>query len=69
MDEKPIMSKSQPISISTNRNVQQYSLNNMRFDPNQNSPPTLWKMRLNKRVGDSPIKNITNNIQKMPLLI
>ena len=69
MDEKPIMIKSQPISIISNRNVQQYSLNNKQFDPTQNSPPSLWKMRLNKRVGDSPIKNVVNNIQKMPLLV
>jgi len=69
MDEKPIINKSQPISISSNRNIQQYSLNNMRFDPTQNSPPSLWKIRLNKRVGDSPIKNVVNNVQKMPLLI
>ena len=69
MDEKPIMIKSQPISIISNRIMQQYSLNNMKFDPTQNSPPSLWKMRLNKRVGDSPIKNVVNNVQKMPLLI
>jgi len=69
MDEKPIINKSQPISIISNRTVQQYSLNNMKFDPTQNSPPSLWKMRLNKRVGDSPIKNVVNNVQKMPLLI
>jgi hypothetical protein len=36
----------------------QYSLNNTSFDPTQNSPPSIWKMRLNKRVGDSPIKHI-----------
>jgi hypothetical protein len=69
MDEKPIMSKSQPISIISNKSLQQYSLNNMKFDPTQNSPPSLWKMRLNKRVGDSPIKNVVNNVQKVPLLI
>ena len=69
MDEKPIIIKSQPISISSNRNIQQYSLNNMRFDPTQNSPPSLWKMRLNKRVGDSPIKHVANNVQKVPLLV
>ena len=68
MDEKPIINKSQPIKIISNRNIQQYSLNNMQFDPTQNSPPSLWKIRLNKRVGDSPIKNVTN-IQKVPLLI
>ena len=51
MDEKPIINKSQPISIISNRTVQQYSLNNMKFDPTQISTPSLWKMRLNKRVG------------------
>lgn len=69
MDEKSNMVKSQPISVISNRNVQQYSLNNMQFDPTQNSPPSLWKIRLNKRVGDSPIKNVVNNVQKIPLLI
>jgi hypothetical protein len=56
MDEIPLKRKiSLPITITSN----QSSLNNMRFDPNQNSPPTLWKLRLDKRVGsNSPIKHI-----------
>jgi hypothetical protein len=36
--------------------TKQYSLNNISFDPIQNSPPSLWKMRLNKRIGDNPLK-------------
>jgi hypothetical protein len=42
----------------------QYSLNNIQFDPTQNSPPSLWKMRLNKRIdGENPLKNVLNNIK------
>ena len=40
-----------PIAIPTKTKFEQYSLLHMRFDPPQNSPPSLWKMRLNKRVG------------------
>jgi hypothetical protein len=51
MDEK-LVSKTKPINITVqSKNV--YSLNNMRFDPTQNSPPSLWKVRLNKRMSDS----------------
>ena len=50
-----------PITIQSKSIYEQCSLNNMRFDPTQNSPPTLWKMRLNKRVGDSPIKHVIHN--------
>jgi len=39
------------IAIPLRHIPEQYSLNTMRFDPTQNSPPSLWKMRLNKRVG------------------
>lgn len=36
---------------------EQYSLSNIHFGPTQNSPPSLWKMRLNKRIGtDNPLK-------------
>jgi hypothetical protein len=59
MDEISITRKiSKPITIQSNNKSEQYSLNNMRFDPIQNSPPTQWKIRLNQRVGNSPIKNI-----------
>jgi len=63
MDEISIIRKikttSLPIAIpSKNISSEQYSLNNMRFDPTQNSPPTQWKLRLNQRVGNSPIKNV-----------
>ena len=40
-----------PIAIPTKSKLEQYSLLHTRFDPPQNSPPSLWKMRLNKRVG------------------
>lgn len=43
--------KSIPIVIPTRTKLEQYSLLHTRFDPPQNSPPSLWKMRLNKRVG------------------
>jgi hypothetical protein len=55
MDEIRV-NRSRPININPKTKVEQYSLNNMCFDPTQNSPPSLWKMRLNKRVGESPIK-------------
>ena len=59
MDEISITRKiSKPITIQSSNKSEQYSLNNMRFDPIQNSPPTQWKIRLNQRVGNSPIKNI-----------
>jgi len=47
-----------PIEISKNimNQNQEYSIKNNCFDPTQNSPPSVWKMRLNKRLGDSPIK-------------
>ncbi len=56
----PTRNKSIPINIQQSKNIltEQYSLNHMRFDPTQNSPPTLWKMRLNQRVGNSPIKHL-----------
>jgi hypothetical protein len=54
MDEKPV-SKTKSINIISQ--TKQYGLNNICLDPFQNSPPSLWKMRLNKRFGDSPIKN------------
>ena len=43
-DELPRIHTTQPINI-------QNSLLSMRFVPPQNSPPSLWKMRLNNRVG------------------
>jgi hypothetical protein len=62
MDEIRI-NRSKPINIKPNTKVEQYSLNNMRFDPTQNSPPSLWKTRLNKRVGESPIKYSQTQMQ------
>jgi hypothetical protein len=47
-----------PIQISKHiiNNNEQHSTKNGSFDPTQNSPPSLWKTRLSKRLGDSPIK-------------
>jgi hypothetical protein len=43
---------------------EQYSLSNIHFGPTQNSPPSLWKMRLNKRIGtDNPLKK-THSLHK-----
>jgi len=73
MDEISIIRKikttSLPIPIpSKNISSEQYSLNNMRFDPTQNSPPTQWKLRLNQRVGNSPIKNVVMPINNKTTL-
>ena len=51
-----IINISQPIEIPKKQN-EQYSIKSNCFDPTQNSPPSLWKIRLNKRLGDSPIKH------------
>jgi len=50
----PILS--QPIEIPKKQN-EQYSIKSNCFDPSQSSPPSIWKTRLNKRLGDSPIKH------------
>jgi len=52
--------QSSPIAILTPINNKQYTLNNIPFEPPQNSPPSIWKMRLNKRIGESPIRKIMN---------
>ena len=39
------------IAIPIKSKFEQYGLLHTRFDPPQNSPPSVWKMRLNKRVG------------------
>ena len=56
-----------PISSSINikdslifKNVH-YSLNNNEFNPIQNSPPSVWKTRLNKRIGKNNNNNNNNN--------
>ena len=40
-----------PIAIPQKMKTEHYSLNHTQFDPTQNSPPSLWKIRLNKRIG------------------
>ena len=54
----PPVSTTTPIEISRNMPFfnEQYSIKMNCFDPTQNSPPSVWKMRLTKRLGDSPIK-------------
>jgi hypothetical protein len=49
------IAKAVPIPIK-NLTEHYYGLNNMQFDPAQNSPPSLWKMRLNTRIGETPLK-------------
>ena len=39
--------------ISINK---QYKLYNNQFEPTQNSPPSTWKIRLNKRIGLRPMR-------------
>ena len=51
---KPQHIHSQPIQII--RKIEQRGLFATRFDPPQNSPPSVWKMRLNKRVGQETKK-------------
>jgi hypothetical protein len=51
--------KAVAIPIKLKHMTEQYSLNNIQFDPTQNSPPSLWKIRLNKRIGgtgETPLK-------------
>ncbi len=69
--------KTKPIAIepAVNRyKNEQYSLINSSFDPPQNSPPSLWKIRLNNRIGSSnssssniehPLKNYMLNIKQL----
>lgn len=54
----PSLPISIPVEISKNIMIknEQYSIKNTCFDPTQNSPPSVWKIRLTKRLGDSPIK-------------
>ncbi len=53
------ISKAIPIPMQIkNKTADQYSLNNIPFDPTQNSPPSLWKIRLNKRIGETPLKKL-----------
>jgi len=53
-DEIPHIHTTQPINIPSRLKIEQNSLLSMRFVPPQNSPPSLWKMRLNNRVGIKP---------------
>jgi hypothetical protein len=64
MSETSPMMRTNPIQIKTKTN--QYSLNTMPFDPTQNSPPSLWKIRLSKRLGvenklKTSITHVLNN--------
>lgn len=55
------IAKATPIPIK--HLTDQYSLNNIPFDPTQNSPPSLWKIRLNKRLGETPLKKNTTELE------
>ena len=44
------------IPIQIKKINDQYSSSTVHFNPIQNSPPSLWKIRLNKRIGDNPLK-------------
>ena len=50
----PPMSIAKALPIEIKR--EHYNLISARFDPIQNSPPSLWKMRLNKRIGENPLR-------------
>lgn len=49
--------RSMPIQIQIKPMNEQYSLSKIQFNPIQNSPPSLWKIRLNKRIGETHLKN------------
>ena len=51
-DTPTLKTQSKPIAIKPAR-VDQYSIIQARFDPIQNSPPSMWKARLNKRLHSS----------------
>jgi hypothetical protein len=55
MDE---IAKAKAMPIPIRHLNEQYSLSKIQFDPIQNSPPSLWKMRLNKRIGETHLKNL-----------
>lgn len=55
MDE---IAKAKSIPIQIKYINEQYSLSKIQFDPIQNSPPSLWKMRLNNRIGETRLKNL-----------
>jgi hypothetical protein len=55
MDE---LSKARSMPIPIKPMNAQYSLSKIQFDPIQNSPPSLWKLRLNKRIGETHLKNL-----------
>ena len=54
----------QPINIPGKIKPEQNSLLSMRFVPPQNSPPSLWKMRLQNRVGLKPRTYTTASLKK-----
>ena len=56
----------QPINIPGKNKPEQNSLLSMRFVPPQNSPPSLWKMRLNNRVGIKPRTYTTTYVAATP---
>ena len=57
-----------PIAIPIKTKFEQYSLLYTRFDPPQNSPPSMWKMRLNNRVGVTPTNDKKNSALSNPVI-
>ena len=53
MNEVCVIKKTPAINIPIK---QQYNLKHGLFDPLQNSPPSVWKERLNKRLSKTFIK-------------
>ena len=48
--------KAVALPIQMKQRTEHYSLSHLPFDPPQNSPPSLWKMRLHKRIGENPLR-------------
>lgn len=58
---------SRPIEIPKsiiNIHNEQYGIKTNCFDPTQDSPPSVWKTRLNNRIGGSRIKYECSSTKK-----
>jgi hypothetical protein len=53
ISEERIVTKTPAVNIPIKR---QYTLSHGLFDPLQNSPPSIWKERLKKRLDKTNIK-------------
>jgi hypothetical protein len=56
------------ITITRTRPIEifqkQYKLNHSLFDPTQNSPPSIWKMRLNSRIKSTKVHRAVQDVNK-----